>query len=473
MSTYTPYAATKAEDRFPKKRLVRWQFVFLIFAVPIAMIGLAIFVFRVGWTIRENQGRQAMEVELAKLVEEGVAIDNQTLSELYFENTSDDQSNEWSDVFSILSSLGFAASATGVPIIDRSVQVDDFADDFDTSSNWQFAENCIRFTAEQKELIAKIHVLACNPQPTSFPIVFQSTETMLPEVQSVRTVALLLRTDAQVALHLDESGRACDDIVSLFEVSKHVDAVPFVVSRLVGIAVRKLALQSLQNAIRLDTLSDEQLAKIDNTIAGHCNINNRWRTLITDELSSNLPVFITPNLSMQTDKFIPARGHDAVFFIDLMRRGAAIPADDWGYLYRTSVELEAELDKSLSSTMGKVDRLLSGLLTPAFGSLATALINDAQLHRQARVAIALRMYDHQHASMPGTLADLPSEIAVLKPYGADPFSYTSESGRPVLWGFWVSKEHQHTPRDIPKTEQPTSESLNNRAIVWWFDTEVQ
>lgn len=52
------------------------------------------------------------------------------MSELYFENTSDDKSNKRSEIFSILRSLEFAASATGVPIIDRSVQVDDFADDW-------------------------------------------------------------------------------------------------------------------------------------------------------------------------------------------------------------------------------------------------------------------------------------------------------------------------------------------------------
>ncbi len=469
MSTNSPYTATKTEESFPKKRRTRWWLIFLIVAVPMTLIATAILVFRIGWTIRENQGRQAMEVELAKLVEEGVAIDNQDVSERYMNNTSDEHTDRWSDVFAILSSPEFAASAAGVPVIDRSVTLDDFADDFDTSSNWQFAENSIRFTAEQNELIAQIHTLARERQPTYFPIVFQSTETLVPEVQSMRTVAWLLRTDAQVALHLGESDRACEDIVALFELSKHVDAIPFVIPRLVGVAVRKLALQSLQNAIRLDALSDEQLIKIDDVIAGYCEINDRWRTLMIDELSNNLPVFITPNMSMQTDTFIPARGHDAVFFIGLMRRAAAIPSDDWRQLYRSSVELEAELVESFRSTLGKVDHLLSGVLTPAFGSLATALINDVQMHRQARVAIAIRLYEHRHDSLPGTLADLPAEIAPMSPYGVAPFAFSSEYGRPALWGFWMSEEHQHTPHDIPSTDQPTTESLNNRAIVWWFD----
>ncbi len=471
MITNTPYSATSVEDRFPKKRRTRWWLIFLIFAVPFALIVTAIFLFRIGWTIRENQGRKAMEVELAKLVEEGIAIDNQTLSKLYFDRTSDEQTYHWIDVFAILRSPEFVASSTGVPVIDRSVVVDDFADDFDTSSDWQFAENSIRFTAEQSELIAQVHRLARWPQPTYFPIVFQSTETLLPEVQSMRSVAWLLRTDAQVALHLEESDRVCEDIVTLFELSKHVDAVPFVVSRLVGIAVRKLALQSLQKAIQTNALSAEQLVKIDNIIAGHCEINDRWRTLMIDELSSNLPVFITPNLTMQTDTFIPARGHDAVFFIGLMRRAAVIPSDDWRHLYRYSVELEAELEESIRSTLGKVDRMLSGLLTPAFSSLSMALINDSQLHRQARVAIAIRLYEHQHRSMPESLAELPAEVALINPYGDASFVYSSQHGRPVLWGFWMSKELQHTPYDIPITDQPTTESHNNRTIVWWFDVE--
>jgi hypothetical protein len=471
MNKQFPYETTSQLKTQPRKRRIRWWLIVSIFAVPFALLALGTLLFRVGWTIRENQGRKAMQVELQRLANEGIVSDNQALSEIYLSRTSEEFSFEWESLFVVLQSPEFAASCSGVPVLDRTVDVDDFADDFDTSSQWQYAETCIRFTQEQSELIAEARRLAVEQQPTYFPIVFLSNETLLPEVQHIRTVAWLLRTDAQVAMYKMDRDRAFADIVALSELSKHVDSVPFVVSRLVGIAVRRLAMQSLQNAIRIDLFDDDQLRQIDGLVALYSNVDDRWKTLIVDEMSTNLPVFVNPNISMKTDTIIPARGHDAVYFIGLMRKARVIETEDWLRFYRSSIELEAELEQGIDSTAESVDRLLSGLFAPAFGSLAAALINDAQLHRQARIAIALRRYQHEQGSLPAELKSLPESIVALKPAGERPFGYAFERGRAVLWGFLLSPETLQTPMQVPDTTQANTASLNNRSVVWWIDMQ--
>ena len=452
----------------PSKKRIRWWLIFSIFAIPFFVIGSVIFVFRVGWTIREFEGRNAMASELQKLIVDGFATSNERISIEYFERTSNQATLDWTKVFEECHSLPFAASTSGVPTLDRKVEIDDFLDDFETSSDWAFAEVCIRFAREQKNLIDQVRHLSFAPTPTYFPIDFQSFETLLPEVQSLRTVACMLRIDAQVAMHQNDTERAFQDILTLFALSKPADAVPFTVSRLVGISIRRMALRALQKAIEQDLLTEPQLLELDRIVENHCDIGDRWRVTMSDEMASSLPVFANPNMSMRTNKRIPARGHDAVYFIGIMRRAIEIPTDDWQILYNSSGELESEILKDSKSITKQVDLILTGILAPAFQSLATALINESQLHRQARIAIAIRMYSREHNKPPIDLSQLPEQVRTLKQFGNLPFGYTVVNQKAVLWGFELSKEVQQTPLVQPDVDSPNAQSLLNLERIWRF-----
>lgn len=468
MSNASPYAATLGEQPSPKKRF-RWRLIVAIFVLPIVTLWLVVFLFRVGWTIRENQGRGEMASKLHQLADDGFAIDNETISEQYASRTSNENTQQWIDVFAVRESSQFAESALGVPMLDGKVEIDDFADDFEMSNNWKYADACIRFTREQNDLIEQVRQLASDPTPVYFPIHFQSTETLLPEVQSCRDVARMIRVDAQVAIHLMDTDRAFKDLITLFALTKQVDAVPCVIPKFVGIAIRRMAIQILQRAIQLDLLTEQQLLEIDQIIKPHCDIGARWQTIMIDEMALSLPVFVNPGISMQFSKPIPARGHDAVYFIDLMRRAREIPTDDWQKLYTSTLELETEISKSVKS-IRKVDLILTGIVSPAFNAIAVGLINDSQLHRQARVAIAIRLYSHKHSELPSRLDQLPEYAdGVLNPIGDRSFGYIVTNRQSVLWGFYFSKEQQQTPPTLPVTDQPNQESSRNRESVWWFD----
>jgi len=126
----------------------------------------------------------------------------------------------------------------------------------------------------------------------------------------------MLRIDAQVAMLEKDMDRASQNILSLFALSKPVDAVPFTVSRLVGISIRRMAVRALQKATELDLLTEPQLLELDRIVQNHCDIGDRWTIIMSDEMASNLPVFENP-AHTRTNMRIPARGHDAVYFIGL------------------------------------------------------------------------------------------------------------------------------------------------------------
>ena len=474
-SPYTPSTSvaapasnsTPSNQELPKKG-VRWWLILKIFAIPFIVIWAIVFMFRIGWTIRDNMGRNAMVSEIQKLNEDGFSVGNETSANRYLERTSQQNTEAWLQVFGACESDSFVASVTGVPALDRKVEIDEFADDFDTSIDWQFAEVCKRFTAEQTDLVEQIRSLASADQPVYFPIQFQSMQTLLPEVQSIRTVAWVIRIDAQVAIHLQDAERASRDILTLMSLSRTADAVPFTVSKLVGVAIRRMAMRALQDAIKVDLFSEQQLLEIDRVIEKNGDIGERWSVMMGDEMALSLLVFETPDLTMKAKKPIPARGHDAVYYIDLMRKAIEIPSDDWRVLFDLSLELESKLLSDTKSFPKQVDLILTGLLAPSFNAIATALINDSQLHRQARVAIAIRLYSRRHKELPSNLAMLPEELSALKPFGGLPFGYTIADRRSALWGFDVSNKQQQTPASLPITNQPNVDALRNRELVWWF-----
>lgn len=448
------------------KRKIRWRLIIAIFAVPLLLLALGTFLFRVAYTLRENQGRQEMSEKLADLQSRGIAVDSDSISQQYIDRTSDEKAFEWAELINAVESLEFRERTKGIPTFDPTVEVDEYEEPFDTPENWKFADAIDNLTTEFNHLIELSRDLACAPHPTCFPIFFQASETHLSEVQSVRTVARLLQADCQLAMYQHDAARAANDIVAISELSKHVDAVPSIVSRLVGIALRRMSLEALQLAIAVDLLTDDQLLEIDEILMRYCDIEDRWKQTILDEMSLNLPVFVIPHLFMDSDVVMAPRGHDAVYFIDTMVNAAETPTDDWEQFLRFTYSSMSKFDKDMETTLSMVDHILSGLLMPEFNALATAMINDAQLHRQARLAIALRVYQHRHDQFPRHLDELPKSTRQLVPFGNDPFGYRKDAETVTLWGFHLSDNVKQTPTLPPATDKTIPDAVMNRKIVW-------
>ncbi len=367
MNEQHPFDAPHTVDVNKRKTGVRWWLIISIFGAPFLLIAFGLFVFRVGYTLRELSGRRAMEVELQKLVSDEYPIDDNSIDELYRSRTSADHTVEWLALFAIVESAEFKESCAGVPALDRTVD-DEAPFHAVVSQEWEYADVCSTFTADSEELIEQIRVLAAAPTPTHFPIYFQSNATLLPEVQGVRQLSTIVFVDAQEAIHVRDSDRAMQDILTLYYLANHVDAVPCLVAHLVGTANRRQALQVLQTCVEHDLLQDDQLLQIDAMLEIYCDIGSRWQTFIGEELALSLPAFANPAIVMERSGTLPARGHDAVFYIGLMRRAMKLGTEDWSSFYSAALELEAEVSSSSETFLQSTDRILSHVFAPSFGS---------------------------------------------------------------------------------------------------------
>ena len=163
---------------------------------------------------------------------------------------------------------------------------------------------------------------------------------------------------------------------------------------------------------------------------------------------------------------MPARGHDAVYFIGLMRQAMQLDTRDWSEFSSGAKNLDVKVDGSLGSFLQSIDRVLSHVFAPAFGAMATTWIGDAQLHRQARLAIAIRGHAHRFGELPNNLDDLPDTIARLHPLGNKPFGYERQEDQAMLWGFDVTSDVRRTPYSPPAIESGVAGGMDGYRFVW-------
>ncbi|MCU0719101.1 MAG: hypothetical protein MUC83_05315 [Pirellula sp.] len=228
----------------------------------------------------------------------------------------------------------------------------------------------------------------------------------------------------------------------------------------------KVGTGSFQHAIEIDLLTVDQLLRIDRAIERYCDIGDRWKQVILDEMSLNLPVFVTPHLYMDTDMIMPARGHDAVYFIESMVAASEIRTEDWGSFLDSTSRLMSTFDRDIQSSFAMVDQILSRILIPDYYATATTIINDCRLRRQARLAIAVRVYQHQYGEFPSSLEALPEAANKFVPFGIEPIGYRKEANGATLWGFQLSDTTKQTPEDPPVIDSAVPNSINNRQMVW-------
>ncbi len=452
--TVPPPAALNRPQR------IRWRWIISIFAVPFLLVWLAITMVRVGYTLREQRGQKQMFVEIDKLADEGWPVDDESIEAVYLSRTSPDQVDLWLELLAQFDTPEYKQQSTGVPLIDPMID-DEFAFETVREPQWKYSEVCQRLVDQHSELISRAYHLTTDQPPVQFPIVFDSINTLLPDVQSLRHLGRLMYIDAHVAIHKGDGARGARDFLVIYSLGDHADAVPGAIPKLVGIALRQLAIEVLQRLLSSALLSNEQLLSIDERLKEYCQIGTRWRDTLSEERGMYLPVFQNPAAAMPSKKPMPPRGHDAVFYIEIMRKAMALDADKWPEFYDELIRLEGELRPDKGFSFRNLDRLLTHLVAPAYSALGSAFIRSVQANRLARLAIQVRMYQRTHMRWPTSLQDLDGEATnQLPPFGHKPFGYKLDGEQVTVWGFNMTDSCRETP------DAPIEPNLNEPGSVY-------
>jgi len=301
MQPYTPLALSLPEKKTSRFRLLR---VFLFFAISFGVLCLLGFGFRFAWTIREFQGRSQMEAELKRLAQAGLPIDNESIDARYREATSTMHTDEWLAVQEKLKSTRFREDLQGVPTLDPKVQSEPFEQDFKLVGEWPAEEITSRLVNKYQAVIEQICKLTEAYEPVYFPIEFRSLETLLPNTQNMRDISRVLLLDVWVALRNREVDRLSRDLKALLRASRVIEEEPFIVSYLVSVAMRRMALGFVRQTVESNLLSDEQWDEIATLLQERTEIGSRWARTLQGEMGISLPCFRDPKNSPEDENIV-------------------------------------------------------------------------------------------------------------------------------------------------------------------------
>lgn len=435
----------------------------LLFLCVTALTVLAVYVFR------ELRGQWQFVDLVNKLEEEQIPTKTKDLVAIHEAATSTNNTDAWLELIAQVKSAEYTQKARGLPHVDKHWTKYEGSDPFDTSAAWPDARASIRFLGRQKSLIERIHELTAKEGLAYLPINFEGEMTEHTNAKAAFGLCQLLVLDAQVAIHLHESQRALNDLISMYRIMEYVDAIPTTAAAWYSRRIRSSAIFIGRKGLEFDLYSDEQLTELRALLSQYCAIGDRWKQHHYDDLGNVIPHFMNPAWPKHPERRYPMRGHDGLFLVNLYTDLAQIPTDDWKQFYEAVQGKMPGVIARFRSWEAPIDLRLSNAILEPMEGLAADFIDDAQLHKQALTGIAIRLYQHEHGSFPTTLAELPAFESNMLAFGDVPFGYARTDTGVVLWGSEVTQYHQELSPTLPTTDDGSKEVDINRCYVWFFE----
>ncbi len=303
---------------------------------------------------------------------------------------------------------------------------------------------------------------------------------LLPYLGWSRMIARSLMVDARVALADGDMNRYHQNLLALLGVSHQLSAEPFLIGRLVHVAVIALTTQEIRRVLTEspEKLSEAQLTELahalsaatDGTLKPNIDSERLWmedwlQRAFTDDGNGNGRLtpegFKTLNAisggSSNTQKDID----NSIFYkvaspvIPTIIAGRKELRDAYAHLVaaaeqdaatprwqRTSYRAEAEIEKITESTVSKARLMPMLVFAPAFNK-AIETCETGVMNRDATLAaIAIELAFRRTGKYPATLAELvPSTLPALPIdiWDGKPLKYRVVDGKPVLYTIGCDK----------------------------------
>ena len=470
MSATTPY---QPSDSRPERKF-RWGCIAMFFGVPIGVLILATLVLRITWTVRESLGRSAMQKRLTEMEANGIPIDDASVDAEYLSKTSSTNSQRWITLLDTLEGPEFNRQATGVYFFDPAL--DDVT--VDAEGDWPYDPAARAFVAAHRSEIDEIIELSRFREPVTFPIQFESWNTLLPYTQRMRTASRLMWLDGLMAIRDRDSKRIERAIEAILGNAEVCSEEPFFISRLVCVAQTLMAVSLAKLAIENQRLELDELNALLPQLLEASKVDNAWQSTIRGERAISITSFKFPAEAMQSKSTttIPARGHDCIAYLDLMAKAEQIETTDIDSLRNAGKQMEEELNALMrnGSWLTKADTIMTSILAPAFEANADALVRKLMYCRLAAIATRIEIFRRTEGRLPTDLKELGLPLDELMPPGGRPFGYRiGPEANAALWGFSLITGPNVTPLTCTPADPPSTEGApniveDNASVTWKF-----
>lgn len=455
-----------------KPRRGCWLYILLIvFGLPVLLVGLAFAM--LGW--RDSAAAARLEARLASIRAQGLPVDDASLNTYYQSLTSTDQTDAWLAILEELESEAFRQSIEGVPIFDGKLEENELS--AEPGQPWPAEARTREFLEQWSGLHDRTMRLSMDGKPTRWDLEFASFSTSLEQTQALRSAGRLLSLRGQLGLYDRDPAAVRRAVDALLGIPRVLEGEPFMVSQLVATALKGMGLELLKDALQQGVLREQDLAALLPKIIDRTKVGGSWQLSLIGERAMALPVVRNPGAhdsGLELGPRLPFRSNDANHYLDLLEDALEIHTEDPIELYTKARELESKMNTELGNMnwFEQLDNIMTSMVTPAIAAVASAYSRSAIQFRITALAMAVRMYELEHGSLPESLDDVQPygvTAAELMPPGGRPFGYEKrDDGSAVLWGFSLTSREYDSVPDFPPVLEIGQPNIDERQS-WVFE----
>lgn len=429
----------------------------IVLGIPLLLCGGA-----ATWFLTRGAKASAqVDQRVAELQQQGEPVDNETLQSWYQMRTDGSDTFVWVQIGESLETKEYNEASRGLP----------FHGGFDENGkptvvppagqDWtdrKAVDDFLKRYQNQLETLLNLGLRenAKTGKPVRRPVIFDSFSTLLPDMQRLRAMSRLLQLQHAVAVYDNDRELALKCIKSCRGLHRSTRAEPFMVCHLIGMALAKSHNEMVRLSLQHDQLTDEQMDDISGGLASFQQMHDMYVNSLKGERAMQLSVLLDSATtkeaaSQQADMaaefggpkplLLPGtRGIDTLFALETMDSFIDVPDSDPESFIKAVHSAGAALQEQFKDQgfLSKIDHAVSGMLLPAIEPYAKAFVKQFEGNQLAKLAMAVRKYQHQNDRFPQSLDELYRDDASLESLTAadgTEFGFKiEENGDAVLWG---------------------------------------
>jgi|GEM_PF-3483581 hypothetical protein len=415
----------------------------------------------------DNSFRSQLKEEYELLKASGDPMDFEMVEQAYFARTSEDDADEWREVFAKMGSDSYLDSTIGIPLIDSQNPYNYRHYDFDVSPDWSPLAECDEFTQKNADLIARIRLLAAKGKPVRLAGVFQRFKIDAIEMGKLSACIILLTLDAQVAVIKNEKERVFLDVMALLKLSAHLQESPYEISMRAAAEARGSAILALKKAMWGKLLNRAQMEQVAKECEKQIEIGEKWRRVVGENRAVNVSLVAKVHRRDGVEKIEPSQSQnwqDSTLYLSIMRRAQQLDTSDWQKFIEEIGKLEMEIQK-LDPPKDRYDLSICRSAVPALSQLAEMFMEDAQQCRLAILAVQIQLEADDVGKLPLDIESILHKSPKLKSYGEKGFGYMRENGTATLWGGEVNRTWDQTPLTVEEYKSEFTD-MPHPTVVW-------
>jgi hypothetical protein len=286
-------------------------------------------------------------------------------------------------------------------------------------------------------VIELVERASMHPTPVQFPRYFQGFRTLLPYIQSSRSILRLLSLDCEYAYSKNDTKQALRDLTLMQSTAKAFDMRDCGVSRLVNNALQGMRLSSVRRTLTHCVWDESQLGALRGLVV--LTSDEDLAAPLRQTWSSERAFLLASLNEIPASELYQLAGQKSP-----LTHRPFLPSDRQILIKYFNDMLEIGGESLLQWKIGaeKLERTLdvlnspATLLIPATAQVISSEIRAEEIRRWTLTAIGLRQYHQQNDKWPNHLSDLETVGLVFDDYSnlhGMMFGYEVDGETAYLW----------------------------------------